>query len=564
MIQRLSPLFIRPLLFVGLIFISILPATAASNPIESTFVQGLECLAKQDIDCARIELLKIPPQDTYAKILQGAIAANQNDVDQAFRLLLPIQVSDAINGGSLLPEAIASLHASLAVAYDRQENPLRALEHRIQAEQHWRSVGDAGLEQARQLQSEIWTSLLSLDRNQLVEMRGESLSTEIQGWVDLALNLQSNQNHGDSIANWKSVYPGHPADITLIMQLSPQPEQTGKDGTESAPAEQQQRKIALLLPFASPDFYPAADAIQQGIMAAMDLDGGAGEVSIYPTKGDKDTINIIYAQAIDDGAHFIIGPLARDEVTALVTNALPEGGLKVPTLALNQADASFNLKNLYSLGLSIDTEAAQIARIARDAGIQRAAILMADNSAGRHLAEAFTNAWQSEGGQSLTLPIDETTSSEDGLLSQLQSFSPDIIIMAMGPELARKIRGHLDITIPAFGFSHIYTGINYEPEDASLLAVRFTDLPWILSGSDPAYQTYRSVASNLPEGMMQRWFALGADAYQILAVVAAKPGQEALIHGLTGRIHIGSDGEINRNLAVGRFEGDSVIMEQRP
>lgn len=562
MIQRLSSPFLWLLFLSGFMFLNATAAAAAGKPAETTFIQGLDCLKQRDVACARIALLKIPPQETYAKILEGAIAAAGNDSDQTFRLLLPIQVSGAATDGSLLTEAVASLHASLALAYDQQADPLRALEHRMLAEQQWRAAGNGDPELIRQNQSAIWRSLFGLDHTRLIEMRGESFNTGIQGWIDLALSLQISTDHAASTADWQKVYPDHRADIGLVLQLTPTP--IPADTTGTATSREIRHRIALLLPFASADFYPTADAIQQGFMAAMQAANDTSEVMIYPTSGDKDMIGTIHAQAISEGADFIIGPLVRDEVTALTTAALASGELAIPTLALNQADASFELKKLYSLGLSIDTEAAQITRMARDAGMQRAVILTADNGIGARLSEAFARAWQMEGGQVMSQTAVDAATPADELQAQLQAASPDLILLAMSPEQGRQARGHLDITIPVYGFSHIYTGVNYEPEDAALLAVRFIDLPWILNADDPAFQPYRSIAANLPEGMMQRWFALGVDAYQVLAAIAAQPGQSTAIRGLTGRIRIGANGEIDRSLAVGRFDGNGVILERQP
>lgn len=542
-------------------FLAIAPTEAAGKPDEATFIHGLDCLKQQDAVCARIALLKIPPQEAYAKILEGAIAAADNDFDRVFNLLLPIQISSTATDGSLLPEAIASLHASLALAYDQQDNPLRALEHRMLAENQWHTAAKVDTGKIRHSQTIIWQSLFKLDRARLIEMRGESFNTGIQGWIDLALRLQTSTDHAAAIADWQMVYPDHRADTELVLQLTPAASADIHPDSDEA----RRHKIALLLPFASADFYPAADAIQQGFTAAMLAAGDTHEVMIYPTNGDKNMIVSTHAQAISEGADFVIGPLARDEVTALTTTALTEGALPVPTLALNQADASFELKNLYSLGLSIETEAAQIARMARDAGMQRAVTLSFDSSSiSNRMSEAFAQAWQSEGGQLLLqLQINADMPAEE-LQAQLQAHTPDLILLAMNPEQGRQIRGHLDITIPVYGFSHIYTGINFEPEDAALLAVRFIDLPWILNGEDPAFQPYRSTAANLPEGMMQRWFALGVDAYQVLTAIAAQPDQPTSIRGLTGRIHIGADGTIDRSLAVGRFDGNGVILEQQP
>jgi hypothetical protein len=50
----------------------------------------------------------------------------------------------------------------------------------------------------------------------------------------------------------------------------------------------------------------------------------------------------------------------------------------------------------------------------------------------------------------------------------------------------------------------------------------------------------------------------------VLTAIASRPGQETIIHGLTGRIRIDAQGEIERRLAIGRFEGSGVLLEQRP
>jgi uncharacterized protein len=554
--------------FFGLFFLVWLFFTSASNAgnaishsapsdkkaVEATFTQGIQCLERADLTCAKMALLRIPAQNIYAKILDGAIAAAENDVDKSFRLLLPIQVSGASQDSSLLPSAIASLHASLAQAYDQQSDTLRSLEQRILAERHWLAAAEVDVNQIRQNQKNIWNSLIMLDRSQLVEMRGESFNTTIQGWLDLALSAQTSGDLNGIINDWRKVYPDHTAQTNLILTLTPRSSTPQTGITPIA-----EKKVALLLPFSSAAFYTAADAIERGFMAAKEAAKDDIEVVIYATTGDKDLITGVYQKAISEGANFVVGPLARDEITALTT-----GELRVPTLALNQAEANLTLDNLYSLGLSIDTEASQIAKLARDSGMQTAVIVAADMGVAPRMAKAFEDAWVAEGGQLIfQANINEETSPEQ-LQAQLQSHPADMILLATHPELGRAVRGYLDITTPTYGFSHLYSGVNYEPEDAALLAVRFIDLPWMLTSGDRNFDIYKEAASNLPEGMMQRWFALGVDAYQVISVIAAQSGQKTSIRGLTGRIQIGVGGNIERTLAVGRFTGDGVVLEQAP
>jgi uncharacterized protein len=560
--QRLSTSFFGLFCLICLIFASTSNAgnavTNSSSSIkktaESTFTEGIQCLKRSDVACAKIALLRIPAQDIYAKILDGAIAAAENDLDKTFRLLLPIQVSGATEDSTVLPSAIASLHASLALAYDQQADTLRSLEQRILAERYWLAADEVDANQIKQNQKNIWSSLATVDRSRLVEMRGESFNTSTQGWLDLALSAQTSSDMRATIADWRKVYPDHTAYTDLILELTPQ-----SSNPQLTTASTSEKKVALLLPFGSAAFYTAADAIERGFMAAKEAAKDDIEVVIYPTSGDKDLITAVYQKAINEGANFVVGPLARDEITALTT-----GKLAVPTLALNQAESNLTLNNLYSLGLSIDTEAAQIAKMARDFGMQTAVIVASDNGAAPRMAKAFEDAWVAEGGQLIfQANINEETSPEE-LQTQLQSHPADMILLATHPELGRAVRAYLDITTPTYGFSHIYSGVNYEPEDAALLAVRFIDLPWILTTEDSSFDIYKEAASNLPEGMMQRWFALGVDAYQVLSVIAAQSGQKTSIRGLTGRIQVGVGGNIERTLAVGRFTGDGVVLEQAP
>lgn len=562
--QRLSTSFFRLFCLACFLWFSTSSAAVAAantlppqkQTVEITFIDGINCLKRSDIACAKIALLKIPAQQPYAKILEGAIAAAENNLDKTFRLLLPIQVSGSTQDSSLIPEAVASLHASLAVAYDQQGDPLRSLEQRTLAEQYWQGATLADTEQIERNQKNILNTLVALDRSQLVEMRGESFNTTMQGWIDLALAVQSSPDLKTSVADWRKVYPNHSANTELALALKPAALTATSNNTAVTTAD---RKVALLLPFGSAYFYPAADAIERGFMAARNAAKDETEVVIYPTSGDKDQITAIYQKAVSDGARFVVGPLARDEVTALTI-----GNLAVPTLALNQAESNFELPNLYRLGLSVDTEAAQIARMARDNGMQTAVIVAADNEIAQRMAKSFEEAWLAQGGQlSLQANINETTSPTE-LQETLAAQPADMILLAAHPELARTVRGYLDITVPTYGFSHIYTGVNYEPEDAALLAVRFIDLPWMLSAEDSSFSIYKETAANLPEGMMQRWFALGVDAYQVLTVIAAQSGKATSIRGLTGNIQIGAGGNIKRTLAVGRFTNDGVVLEQAP
>ncbi|HLD10392.1 MAG TPA: penicillin-binding protein activator, partial [Methylophilaceae bacterium] len=523
------------------------PITQIKKTPEASFLNGLNCLKQSDTACAQLALTGIPSQSPYAKLLAGNIAVAVGDFDHAFRLLLPLQAETG-----LLPQANASLHASLALAYDNQTDALRALEQRTLAERY---LSDAAGIQSNQ--QRIWLSLSSLTKEQLVDMRGESSDTTIQGWIDLALTAQAKQ----SINDWRKAYPDHPVSAALTDQLMAQASNNNKSVVKPKGLE---GSIALLLPFQAEAFYPTADAIWRGFVAAQTEANDDAEIKIYATRGDKDAVVTIYQQAIKEGARYVIAPLTRDEATRLAA-----GQMQVPTLALNQPDVAIELNadtanNFYMLGLSIDAEAAQIAKIARDHGMQTAVIVTSKKPLPVHMTKAFSDAWINEGGQIIAqVSIDENTILTD-VKAQISAQPTDMILIAGNAEEARAIRPYLDAATPTFGFSHIYAGINHEPLDAALLAVRFIDLPWLLDNADVAFAPYQAAAADLPQGEMQRWFALGADAYQVLLALTQQPHKSATIYGLTGKIRINEKGEITRALALGRFGTEGVVLEKTP
>lgn len=532
--------------------------TPAKSP-EDTFLSGNQCIQKQDIACAKVALLRIPQQSPYAKILDAAIATQNQDFEHVFQVLLPLQVSDFQNTTPLIPEASASLHTSLALAYQSQADTLRFLEQRILAEQYLRVDMQSQSALIEANQKAIWEALIATDKNRLIEMRGASFDSRVQGWVDLALGIQSASNLDTATTSWRLAYPDHPANLQNVIAWS--------EAMGIRPVAQEDPvvhaglggKVAVLLPFASEVYYPVADAIERGFMAARHIANDDTKVTIYPTTGDKDGITALYEKAVSDGATMILGPLTRDEVGALTT-----GEFTVPTLTLNQSESAFQLKNLYGIGLSLETEAAQIAKSTRDAGMQTATIIAADAPLGARMAEAFRQAWLAEGGQViLQANLMEHTDIEN-VREEISSQPVDMIMLATPPEMARSLRGFLDITTPTYGFSHLYAGINHEPDDAALIAVRFTDLPWMIPGEDDPFSDYRDAAADLPQGMMQRWFALGADAYQVLKLITSGNGKSGTVNGLTGRIEIRQNGMVLRTLAIGRFSEEGVVQERMP
>lgn len=514
------------------------PIAKMQKSPEDRYLAGRECLNKTDIACAQVALAGISPTSPYAKILQAEIAAAQQDFDSVLRLLIPLQAET-----NLHPAALASLHATLALAYENQGNILLAVEQRSQA--------DLFLEDqaATSNQKRLLDMLVAQPREALLEMRGESADSSVQGWIDLALAMAYAPQRGSALAQWRQSYPDHNADENALSTgIAPQPASAAKSAFGG--------KVALLLPIDTPAFAFAAEAVRSGFITAQHTSGSTAEIAIYPTHGVKDDIPAIYRQALAEGAQQVVGPLTRSEVAALIEPGL----VTVPTLALNQLDdPAAAPKKLIQFGLPIEDEAVQLARIARNQGMQTAVIASADTPLGKRMAQAFASEWTEQGGVVVMQAEFGENSNLIDFKSQLAAERADMIFLAATPEQARWVRPYLNQATPTFALSHIYDGNAHSAENNMLNAIHFIDMPWLLDRDNPDYADYRAAAADLPPAA-QRWFAVGVDAWKILSSLPADEAGKLQLRGLTGDIALQNQ-RIVRELPLAQFRGTGVALE---
>lgn len=512
------------------------PVAKQQKSVEERYLAGQACLNQADTPCAQVELAGMPPNSPYAKLLEGQIAASQQDFDATLRLLIPLQ-----SNGSLLPQANASLHSTLAQAYENQGNVLRAMEQLNMTAQLNLAAG----EEAESTHQHIWRLLKDLPREALLAMRGESQDTLSQGWIDLALAANA-KAQVSAIAQWRIAYPDHPVSDAFLQQLA-------QAEPAVAATEQLEGVVALLLPLNEPAYANAAEAVQAGLMAARD--GSNAVVKIYATRGDKTEIAATYQKAISEGAQFIVGPMAREEV-----NALAASGLKLaPTLTLNATDQEIPPENLTAFGLPVEAEAAQVARVARAHGMQSAILVTADTPLAKRIEQAFRKEWQTQEATIVTQKTFGTETNLAELKAEIAAHPADMIFLAANAEQARMVRPYLDPSIPTFAISHIYDGLAQDPANVPLSAIHFVDMPWMVNPDHPDFTPYHDAAAKLPPGEAQRWFAIGVDAWHILAARAA--GKPLLLHGLSGNLHMEGN-TLVRELPMAQFRTEGIELEQ--
>ncbi len=525
--------------------------------------------------------------NTFRKIVLGRIALAQNDPTQALGLLTG---RDTIASDT---ELLPRYHSLRAQALEQTGQFLSAAGERAAA--------DGFLDSTAQEPNRrrLWSDLAEVTTTDLSTALGGP-DVSLNGWIELAIIAERFITDAvifeRAVTDWSLRFADHPAS-TLIV-----PELLTASLVDTTPPEH----IALLLPLDG-TFAKAAAAVRDGFMAAWFDDAGNPErprVSIWNT-ADKE-IASVYTQAIEAGADFVVGPLDKPSVTALVQSA----PIPVSTLALNHADKTSTLIGeavpetstevpqeeatetiapgiLYQFALSPEDEARRVAERAWFEGFGTAALVAPEGNWGYRVGTAFTDAWTELGGVvvdqkgyesnapdmsppiSSLLRVDESRQRYRDLRQTLgldlkyetrRRRDVDFIFMAAFPRQARLIRPQLRFhhaaDLPVFATSHIYAGVPNAAADADIDGVWFGDMPWVLVEGG-AHGRLRLETERVWSTVFSRYarlYAFGVDAYVIVPQLGRLRAQPSIeLEGETGWLSVGENSQVRRRLQWANF-----------
>lgn len=400
-----------------------------------------------------------------------------------------------------------------------------------------------------------WEALMALPLETL-EAGVENSSGDLRGWLELALLYRDPQANIDAqvsrLQEWRGQWPSHPAAQQLPEMLN---------ALQTAARERPQH-VAVLLPEQGP-LAGAAEAIRDGLMtgyySAQEAGNPTPQLRFYDvSSGD---VQALYQRAVSEGAEFVIGPLAKDNVAQLATLGPPP----VTTLALNYLDDNSENATLFQFGLAPEDEARQTARQALREGHRYAGVLYPESEWGVRVSQAFMAAWQQGGGQITAQRsfTDETIgTSVKALMDAARAQQSQIgfgaeprteyephpgadmsfVFLVASPNEGRQVKPALNFhyarRLPVYSTSYIYDGTPSPRRDRDLDGVRFLDIPWVLYQNSRLHQM---AEQTWPEGhgRYARLFAMGVDAYRLqarLSMLRHLPGSE--LPGVTGTLHL--------------------------
>jgi outer membrane PBP1 activator LpoA protein len=322
--------------------------------------------------------------------------------------------------------------------------------------------------------------------------------------------------------------------------------------TKAAPAVEarvEPAPIVLVLPLASAAFGRAAEAVQAGFLAAAEA------AKVKPTviaHGDDDVV-AAFTKAKASGARIIVGPLVRDDMKVLAA-----AGLELPpTLALNQLDEGVALpENVYVLSLTIDGEARQLARRAREDGAATVAVIASDTPRQQRFASAFTAEWiLAGGGPPVVFRFDPAPDVLKLMRRELVKAPVDAALLAVDAADAALAKPYVG-TIPSYTSSQVN---ERQPPEAlrDLDEVRFVDMPWLVDPDAAAFAELRR--PDYPNTTLDRLHALGVDAFHVAAAFAAGPPAKLEFDGATGRVSLDATRQFVREGRLMQFRAGRIV-----
>jgi outer membrane PBP1 activator LpoA protein len=323
------------------------------------------------------------------------------------------------------------------------------------------------------------------------------------------------------------------------------------------PATEAEEKphIAALLPLQSTAFGRFADAVRRGLEAAMAADGEREDrlpVIVYPTGDDpEDTIDT-YDRALRAGARLVIGPLHRGAVQALAFS----NAVTVPTLALSIPDADVMLPDrFYAFGVHLESEARQVARVARAQGRRRAAIIVGDTPLSRRIAQAFADEF-ARGGRLIvdqhgfTAEKARIKKIRDGLTAS----KADAVFFAIDGPRVRQIRPHLGRSLPGYATSLVHTAEGAVVGQFDLAGIIFVDMPWMVAPDHPAVMAYTRPTSLFTTYEQERFYAIGIDAWRLSQMMLGSTYSGlGILDGVTGQLVPGTSRQFQREPIAAQF-----------
>lgn len=429
----------------------------------------------------------------------------------------------------------------------------------------------------------IWKHIVQVPEDSLNQFV-KDFGSEAASWVQLAKIVRNNigapEQFPIELARWHTNYSRFDDFEYLPQQI--------KDLISVAPYSP--TRIALLLPLTG-SLSTQAQAIRNGFLANLNFDDNV-EVTILDT--EIETLASIEQKLVENRIGFIVGPLKKDKITEFQKSEVLSN---IPTLYLNSIELEqYDNPSQFYFSLAPEDEIDQAVDYFISKKIAYPALIYADNSLGRRLAEQFKQQWlfqtdkeietiafknKSKLGVAVKNLLDVNYSEQRvremkrlfGIHLKTESRSRndiDAIYVIANSQQTRLIKPFFDTNVsvfnkllPIYASSRSYLIGETRSQKRDLNGLTFTEMPWLVENTNKeATSIYRQVSED--QTQLKKLFAFGYDAkYLIPLLKQLQTLPDLKVTGLTGKLSLTKQNTIKRYLDWSRYQqGKIVVLKQ--
>lgn len=432
-------------------------------------------------------------------------------------------------------------------------------------------AGNAGAD--AELQNLLWQNLVQLSpqqRNSLIKTARPRAAAWLN-LVEIAVTFAGQQQAmQQALTDWQQRHPGMP-------ELSSLPSAIAE--LANTPAYQPAR-VGVILPL-SGNFKTLGEAVQLGMVAASSHHPERSLHFIDSSQSAEQIVLALETAQVD----FVVGPLLREDVDKLQSLA----NWRWPTLFLNsKQDANPAHPDQFYFALSAEDEATQMVELFRQQHYQHPVLISARSPINQRMAQHFQQLWQQQTGnkvesysftnqeelRALITTFLETAASTERV-NEISKYAGttvnaemhsrldvDAIYLLADPAQTRLFKPFIDVSVsptapalPIYASSRSHSLAIDRTDIRDLAGMTLTEMPWLVPQEPklPLRAEYEQLFAEQDE-TSQRLFAMGYDAMALISKLKQQQQFPAMLyHGLTGRLRLGSDQVIQRQLTVARY-----------
>lgn len=393
----------------------------------------------------------------------------------------------------------------------------------------------------------IWRVLRDANRGMLEKAVADAGEIEFAGWLALIniynQNMTTPMQIPQAFNNWKNQYPSHSA-VTLMP--------TELQGVSNF-QQTQLNGVALLLPL-SGDAQILGDIIKRGFDDAKAGDSTA--VQTFDTSTSD--VNALIAQAKQQGANIIVGPLLKSRVDEMLLS--PEIQ-HINVLALNSTENARNMPQVCYYGLSPESEAQAGAEKMYNDGYSIAVVAAPQDDFGHRSAEAFAKRWRRLTNTDADVRYYNQPLDSVAAIQNIGVAKAGLYILGNAGQVVEIKQGidnsNLKDRLAIYTSSRSNSPNNGIDFYTVMEGVKFSEVPLLADTSSSKYQKAENLANS--DFSMMRLYAMGADAWLLATKfneLRHLPGYK--ISGLTGELKAGQNCNIERSLSWMQYKNGAI------